>query len=185
MKDVMIDLETLSTEPNACVLSIGACFFDIKTGDIGAEFHKHIDVGGRNDNVHISADTVLWWLKQPEAARAAITQAKSVTLLAQALTDLFIFISKTKQPTVWSNGASFDLVILRTHYKRWGISAPWQYWQERDTRTLVDIAKRITGTDASNTVRVAGDIKHDALADAIHQAQYISTAYRLLEAAKA
>ena len=40
---VMIDCETLATTPNAPLLTIGACAFDITTGDIVAEFYERMD----------------------------------------------------------------------------------------------------------------------------------------------
>lgn len=41
-RNIMIDIETLSTAKNAVVLSIGAVFFNPKTGDILAEFYKEL-----------------------------------------------------------------------------------------------------------------------------------------------
>lgn len=34
MNNLMIDLETLSTQPDAAIVSIGACTFDPDTGEI-------------------------------------------------------------------------------------------------------------------------------------------------------
>jgi len=177
MHDVMIDLETLSTRNDAAILSIGACLFDIETGEIGPTFHRHIEMDDSPLRGHISADTVKWWLKQNDAARQAIT--KKGMRLSSALADLFNFCPRAKSTKLWSNGATFDLVIIRNALDRYDYTVPWQYWQERDTRTLVDIAERITGINASKTIPFDGT-KHDALADAIHQAQYISRAYNLI-----
>ena len=37
--ELMLDIETLGKSPDCIVLSIGACFFDIKGKKIGATFH--------------------------------------------------------------------------------------------------------------------------------------------------
>ncbi len=152
--------------PRCCILSIGACLFDLASGEIGA-------------------DTVKWWLKQDDAARAAIADNKKTVKLSSALFDFREFVPRHKAATFWSNGATFDLVIIRNALDRHNHMVSWQYWQERDTRTLVDAVHRITGTNTSKTTPFEG-IKHDALADAIHhQARYISAAYHLLSGATA
>lgn len=179
MHDVMIDLETLSTRHDAAILSIGACLFDLASGEIGDTFHHHIALDDSDLRGHISADTVKWWLKQDDAARAAITDNKKTVKLATALFDFREFVPRRKEATFWSNGATFDLVIIRNALDRHNHMVPWQYWQERDTRTLVDAAYRITGIHAAKSMEFDG-VKHDALADAIFQARYVSYAFQLL-----
>lgn len=180
MNDLMLDLETLSTRNDAAILSIGACLFDIETGNIGPTFSRHIELDDSPLRGHISADTIKWWLKQDDAARQAITKPAKTVKLRSALFDLREFIPRTKSLKLWSNGATFDLVIIRNALERHSDMITWQYWQERDTRTLVDIAERITGINAAKTTPFDGT-KHDALADAIHQAQYISRAFNLIK----
>lgn len=46
MHNIMLDLETLGTGPNAAVIAIGACFFDIETREIGATFYRVLDLDG-------------------------------------------------------------------------------------------------------------------------------------------
>ena len=180
MLDYMIDLETLSTQQDAAILSIGVCQFDIETGNIGETFTRHVALDDNPLRGHISADTVKWWLKQDESARLAISDSKNTRKLASCLFDLREFIPKNKNLKVWSNGATFDLVIVRHALERHGLFTTWQYWQERDTRTLVDIAERLTSINASKVANFIG-VKHDALSDAIHQAGYISHAYNLIK----
>ena len=40
MKDIMLDLETLSLDNNAVVVSIGAVKFDLATGETGETFNS-------------------------------------------------------------------------------------------------------------------------------------------------
>jgi hypothetical protein len=179
MNDLMIDLETLSTANDAYIISIGACMFDIQTGEIGALFSQHIE-WSNTFNGHIDAQTVQWWLRQPWEARTAIINNKAAVNLPTAIIGFKDFVRDLKPKTLWSNGATFDLVIVRNTFNRLNHIIPWQYWQERDTRTLVDIAERITGINAAKTTEFTGT-KHDALADAIHQAKYISHAFNLIK----
>jgi hypothetical protein len=71
---LMLDLETLSTEPNAAIVSIGACAFDMldKEEDIEHTFLRRVSIESNFEHGrHISADTLMWWFKQsPEAQQA-------------------------------------------------------------------------------------------------------------------
>jgi hypothetical protein len=179
MNDLMIDLETLSTQNDAYIISIGACMFDIQTGEIGALFSQHIE-WSNTFNGHIDAKTVQMWLGQSEQATNAIINNKAAVNLPNAIVGLKDFVRDLKPKTLWSNGANFDLVIVRNTFSRLNHITPWQFRQERDTRTLVDIAERITGINAAKTTEFIGT-KHDALADAIHQAKYISQAFNMIK----
>jgi len=181
MNDLMIDLETLSTEPNACILSIGSCFFDLETGVIGDNFYTVIDYQGFNNPGHISLSTVYWWLQQPATAANEIIPGNAPSLPATtALLALNSFIYNASGPLkLWSNGASFDLVILRNAFKRYCIKDTWNYPQERDVRTIVDLCRRLTGIDPKSEIEFDGT-PHKAVDDAIHQAKYVSHAYKLI-----
>lgn len=180
MHDIMIDLETLSTRADAAILSIGACLFDLATGEIGKTFHRHIHFSDYPLNGHVSAETVKWWLKQDEEARQSLIDQKTAVSLPAAMTELRDFVPKSKQATFWSNGATFDLIIIRNALDRLNYLEPWSYWQERDVRTIVDVAFRITGRNAAKETEFQG-VKHNALADAIHQVKYVSAAYQLIK----
>ncbi|MFM2590025.1 3'-5' exoribonuclease domain-containing protein [Vibrio sp. TBV020] len=44
MKNLMIDLETMGNSSNAAIVSIGACFFEPSTGEIGEKFSRIISL---------------------------------------------------------------------------------------------------------------------------------------------
>lgn len=168
MHDIMLDLETLGTGPNAAVIAIGACFFDIQTRHIGATFYctlKLEDVvrgGGEMD-----ARTVLWWLAQSDDARRAIyaEQEGSARTPTHALTEFSHFITdnSTEPPRMWGNGSNFDNVILASMYQRHGMELPWEFWNDRCYRTV----KAMHPDGQINLER--NDTKHHALEDALHQ----------------
>jgi len=182
MNDIMIDLETLSTRHDAAIVSIGACYFDIQTGEIGNTFYQTIAMQDSQYFGHISADTVRWWLTQNDEARSAISQPNNQLEINDALSEFDKF--RLGGSKLWSNGSSFDLVILRNAYARclWN-KTPWEYWEERDTRTIVDLAERMTGIKSTKSMPFTG-AKHNALNDAIFQAQYVSKAFQLLSQTK-
>ena len=179
MNDLMIDLETLSTAHNAAIISIGACFFDMKTGVIGDTFYQRINIKDTPEFGHIDAETVKWWLNQSDEARQEITDPSIHAELPYVIQKFNDWLYVNRPPSaIWSNGSCFDLVVLRHAYQRCRYSFPWQFRQERDVRTIVDIAERISGTNASTAIKYEGT-KHNAIADAIHQAKFVSLAYAL------
>lgn len=165
---ISIDLETLSTQPNAAIASIGACRFDPRGDWIGDTFHLHVSLSNcQRHGLVIDADTVLWWLKQSGDAQQAlgIGQIDAAPLVV-ALDAFAGFVDSTgNEPELWVNGASFDLPILASAYRAINWPTPWKFWQERDLRTLKALNKgaRIERTGTH----------HHALDDAMHQARLI------------
>ncbi|MDE9484396.1 3'-5' exonuclease, partial [Xenorhabdus bovienii] len=78
----------------------------------------------------------------------------------------------------WGNGSSFDNVILRNFYERANYRVPWRWYADRDVRTIVQLGRDI-GYDPKTDMPFTGE-RHNALDDAIHQAQYVSAIYQKL-----
>ncbi|EFJ8857272.1 exonuclease [Escherichia coli] len=172
-----VDLETMGTNPDAPINSIGGKFFDPETGEMGPEFSKTIDAKTGGGTVDIS--TIEWWLVQSSEARSAILVNQIP--LDDALLQFREFISEhsdEKFVQVWGNGATFDNAILRRSYERQGIPCPWRYCNGRDVRTIVELGKTI-GFDARTAIPFEG-VPHNALDDARHQAKYVSVIWQKL-----
>ncbi|HBA7886504.1 TPA: exonuclease [Escherichia coli] len=174
---LMIDLETMGTNPDAPINSIGGKFFDPETGEMGPEFSKTIDLdtaGGVIDR-----DVIKWWLKQSREAQSAILTDEIP--LDDALLQLREFIDENSSEffvQVWGNGANFDNVILRRSYERQGIPCPWRYCNDRDVRTIVELGKALN-FDARTDIPFEGE-RHNALDDARYQAKYVSAIWQKL-----
>ncbi|ELT9930757.1 3'-5' exoribonuclease [Escherichia coli] len=172
-----VDLETMGTNPDAPINSIGGKFFDPETGEMGPEFSKTIDAKTGGGTVDIS--TIEWWLVQSSEARSAILVNQIP--LDDALLQFREFISEhsdEKFVQVWGNGVTFDNAILRRSYERKGIPCPWRYCNDRDVRTIVELGKTI-GFDARTAIPFEG-VPHNALDDARHQAKYVSAIWQKL-----
>ena len=65
-KHIVVDLETLSTHSNACIVSIGAVLIeDLKKQ---GEFYINVNgIEGRQAGLHIEPDTIKWWEEQSQA----------------------------------------------------------------------------------------------------------------------
>ncbi|SEG16123.1 3'-5' exonuclease [Marinobacterium lutimaris] len=188
--DVMVDLETLSQQPTAAILSIGAVAFNPETGELGATFYTVVDLQSCIDaGLTIDGGTFYWWLKQAPAAQEAIMeQTVDVTTLSddlpqtesnmrrldQALISFMDFINRKtvgeRHVHLWGNGSDFDNAILGNAYRASTLPIPWAFWNNRCYRTLKNQFRDIK-LDRSGT-------HHNALDDAITQAEH---AIRLLQ----
>jgi hypothetical protein len=178
--DIVIDLETWSLRPTAAIRSIGAVAFNIaQPRDIPfryAAFYTNIyDPFGHRD-----LSTEQWWARQGAEAQAAFNQTKFDLYegLERFVEHITAFADKDTV-RVWSNGAGFDLPILRSacgHLKdRLGIAIelPWSYKNERDTRTLYWLAGGVPYGHMSG-------VKHHALDDALYEAARLNNAWHKL-----
>ncbi|APT31956.1 hypothetical protein MCBMB27_02665 [Methylobacterium phyllosphaerae] len=174
MRDVMIDLETLSTRPDAMIRSIGAVAFG--PDGLGAELSIVIDPAGAVG--HIDPETVAWWLGQSGVARHVLSAAYpgERVPLAHALQRFCWFLNDLNVPPakvrVWGHGSSFDLPIIESAFRACGHPIPWNHSAARDTRTILELAEvKIATPEAA---------KHDALGDARAQALAVIEAARIL-----
>lgn len=187
---VMLDLETFGIGRDAAIVSIGACRFDPDTGESSSRYHLKIDLAGSKHLGRLDPSTVEWWLKQSDAARAELLEGNRVEL-GQALADFKTWLliqTKEAEPTyrtalrLWSNGPTFDEVILADAYARYGMQVPWHFKASRCCRTILDVAKRFA--PALKLPKPTGT-KHNALVDAESQALGIAACLRAIRAAGA
>jgi hypothetical protein len=172
MIDCMIDFESLGNGKNACVIQVGACYFDRDTGEIGETFDMNIDAESAvRSGADIDAQTVYWWLSQSkEAQNSVIAQPRiDATLAFEALNE---FLKDAK--TIWSH-ATFDFVILTETLKRLRIKPSFRYTTARDIRTLVDLANlNMKGAKREG-------LHHNGLDDCKHQVKYCVEAMKKLK----
>lgn len=165
MYNLMLDIETLGTRPNAPILSIGAVLFDPNTGKQGATFYRAIDPANAFLHGVPDGDTFKWWMEQSDAARKAAVAG--TTLLPDALTALTKMPVVWKDVQVWANDPDFDVTILTyAFHKTLGQLPPWRFWNTRSCRTIAEIAGK-------RPPKPSG-VHHNALDDAIHQAKWVS-----------
>lgn len=160
MNHIMVDLETLGNGSNSVIVSIGAARFD--TTGITDEFYTVVDPQSCADyRLRVDVSTVMWWLKQSEGARAAIT--KPGLSLPVALGEFSNWVGRDAQ--IWGNGATFDNVILGNAYKACSLRQPWKFTNDRCYRTLKNLYPQIGADDRSG-------VYHNALDDARYQAAH-------------
>jgi len=186
MEHVMVDIETMGRGPTSAIVAIGACFFDPASGEIGQTFECTINLKSSELYGDMDPDTVLWWLDQCHEARQELVTAKMS--LFEGLRRFWHFVTSNAdiyKVQVWANAPSFDLMILKhaitTCLEESG--APWQFYNEKCCRTITYLCESLTGVNFKEQRKFEGEA-HTALADALHQAGYVSDAYMALEKLK-
>lgn len=169
MNNVMIDLETMSTWPDAAIVSIGAVEFD--AGGIGEKFYEVVSLASSVETGGvIDADTVMWWLRQSDESRAELGLSEISLDLPSALRKLQLWMQERgeyKNLRVWGNGAGFDNVILSSAYRRCDIMTPWPHYGNMCYQTLKNCYPQV-----KMSPRV-GAIHHKAVDDAEVQAKHL------------
>ena len=172
-RHAMVDIETLGSRPGAVIASIGAVAFTPE--GVVAEFECNVSLHGQQEaGLHMDPDTVLWWMRQSDAAREQ-TFRKVGAPLFNALTDLAAFASDEGVQDYWSHGATFDLVLL--HEASIKVGAPpmiKDFRRARDTRTLFEI------TGVNPRTFMGTGTAHNAVDDARAQALAVIESWRIL-----
>jgi exodeoxyribonuclease VIII len=137
MADLMIDIETVGTGPEACILTIAAQTFDpLGTGYHKQHFYARIDPDSQPDR-NIEQATIDWWATQPAEAQEEAFGLDNRISLDTALEELGKLIWKSKR--IWAQGPTFDMNILEHAYKSHGRPLPWKYYIVRDSRTVFSL----------------------------------------------
>lgn len=163
--NIMLDLETMSTESNAAITGIGAVEFD--TRGLGKEFYCVVDLQSSMDmGCHVSADTIKWWISQPAKARRMYEKdGYKLPVALQNLSNWILEDDAAQHTKLWGNGAAFDNVILANAFKVCGLMVPWMFWNDFCFRTAKLMVPNIQ-------VEFKGT-KHHALHDAKNQALFL------------
>lgn len=181
MNHIMIDLETFGQTPGCSIMSIGAVMFDPLTSKLGPTLYEVVRRSScKKAGLVEDPATLVWWEKQSDAAKAALTASSKRSgnvLLEEALTRLSAFVkSANANVQVWGNGSDFDNAILACAYKAVGQKLPWNFWNNRCFRTL----KNLSPAEATSTGTPRG-VYHNALDDAIYQAHIAIKCLRWIE----
>jgi exodeoxyribonuclease VIII len=169
MIDLMIDLETIGTDPTTTVISLGACFFDLETGKIGPTFYMALDVDEQlKKGRSLDGSTLKWWMGQSGAAKKVFNEkAKSADEVLRTFSTWVLANCQISKVKPWGNGATFDISIMENMYRMYGIKCPWMYNSIMDLRTFRRFIANGDKVDKSSGV------DHNALDDAINQANFV------------
>lgn len=192
---LMVDLETLDTAPTAHVLSASVVMFDPITGDvigmpsdakifadynvINWALHKKRPMNfglAKQAGATVSTNTLSWWQdtnKEYFDKLISDTSTAGMTFedfIRQFNGDIHSLINVEELDVcVWCTG-TFDLDILRSASKRYGIEWAVPYWTYKDVRVARQMAEDF---------ELIGDMEasHNAYEDCLRQIKYVSAVY--------
>jgi exodeoxyribonuclease VIII len=168
---VCVDVETLSTGPQARVLEIGAVCFDPATGEMGPAFEAEChDPAGVVDE-----DTRRWWEARVAEGRRMPGMNAEEPSAAEVMEEFRVWLADltdVEKVEMWAWGSDFDFPILKDVTLEGGWKAvPWRYGNQRCARTLC----------AEVGVKRVGEIRHEALPDAMQEARAVMAALSLVK----
>lgn len=182
-KHVMVDIETMGTDRDAAVLAIGVVPFNLHREACLVALPFEMWVGRTSLAANLAlgravdGSTIEWWLRQSDAARAALLvepRYLSVHQMASSLRSFLVCGLMDPDLHVWAKPPQFDLEILRSLFKDVVVDWPCSRRLERDSRPLLDLAK-LNGWDECFP---SPTVEHGALEDAVEQAEQVVRIYR-------
>lgn len=171
LRHAMIDLETMSTHPDAAIVSMGVVPFDPRYGKI-AKKKLYMEFDWENQNRKIDEKTLQWWENQSPEARAALNGLDTLESGLEALCDFL-----PPDVKVWGNGSLFDIGMLENAMRQYNVDFPWKFWNVLDCRTVLAMYEAKRG-GLNKTANRQG--LHNALEDAIFQARCINKMWKEL-----
>lgn len=188
--DIVVDLETLGTGSNAPIFQIGAIAIDARTGEEYGYFNGLCDFQTLEN---IDGGTLKWWLKTNHELFAQLSQqGEDNKLSAKDLISSFVTWIEGMQNDVgvdnvylWGNGILFDNCIIRANCEKYKINYPIVYRNDRDLRTIYELAANkvgaVDGYAFRQTIKIDEErIEHDGLSDARHEAKALTVAWEII-----
>lgn len=156
MKGLIFDYETLSQNKAKCpIVALALHVFDTEVflGDepytmdrirSEAEFYK-FDVAEQVESYdrRPSRDTLNWWKENVDAdtQKWLLTPTKedvSIATIPSIFARALAGVGSEGKNFVVCRGPTFDMAITYALCEQLEVSLPWNFWQERDSRSLID-----------------------------------------------
>jgi 3' exoribonuclease, RNase T-like len=183
--DVMVDIETLGTSSDATIFQIAAISFDIRTGDILDNFNGIADISVE-DNLKVDGSTLKWWLNTDKELLAHLLNngdGSPTELLQDFHTWLTQQTPVSSDLFLWGNGILFDNKMIQQQLEDIGLFYPINYKNDRDVRTIVDLAGAKLGLSEKELKDQYNDeslVHHNAFDDVLYQVRLVTGCYNAL-----
>jgi len=172
---LLIDYETLGQSPDTVILSLGAIVFDMDDPPSYQEvldqgFYETFSVDEQvKDGRVIDKSTVDWWGQQGKEAAHVLKPSDDDISYKEMIPRLKEYIGDVRGVKTFARSASFDFSITNDIVRRLGQQLPWQWWNERDTRTLIECYLELLEINKKNNFDVPDQgvevVAHHALHD--------------------
>lgn len=147
--DLVIDMETCGTTPNAAVMQVACLPFnrDAKKADDVfpdyAPFEAKVDLRSCvMDGYDFDRSTIKWWTDKPQRLKQEVSTGTCYPI-KEVFQQLFAYVTdvkayfKAEVVTMWAQGSDFDLAIMRNVCAKSGLVLPVSFHNFRDARTFI------------------------------------------------
>lgn len=168
MRRVMIDLETLSTFPNAAVIAVAVAVYDDATPKAVSARGWFID----RDLVigHEDPSTKEWWESQAAETKRVVFGGNQSPKEAMQEMNSFIAANcagvKDDHVRLYADPGMFDFPILRHQLQQLGLNPAWNWRNERCMRTM---KKELADNTGITIEDVSPEIPHHPVHDCLAQ----------------
>lgn len=183
--DIMVDIETLGTRQDATIFQVAAVAFDILTGETIETFNQIADIGNAS-NLRVDGSTIKWWLNTNKDLLTELLNNGTVStdeLLKHFNKWLVKFKDGAENIYLWGNGILFDNKMIQYQFEQLGLEYPIYYRNDRDVRTIVDLASVKLGISEAELKERYNDeslTKHNAFDDVMYQIRLVKGCYEVL-----
>jgi hypothetical protein len=158
---VIFDFETLSQDQmNGVVVSMAMLTFSETRfiGDLAYTFDElvknthlikfNVEEQVKKFGRKIDKSTLEWWNKQGELAKKQLAPSEEDVSISE-LYQFFIINKRVNVKKVYTRGNTFDPIIMEHILKQFDRPMPYEWWEVRDTRSLIEGLS--WGTDLNNS----------------------------------
>ena len=180
----MTDIETMDVTETAAILTIGSIMFDPRGNDTHETLRERSILVGPislESNIRegrtMNPGTVMWWMQQSKAAQEGLYTGDQMNLkMALEKWRQWVIKSSPKPTQIWANSPSFDCSIIKNAMAALNMHWPFQYWAERDVRTI----KALAWPEGNEPDFMGSGTAHDAVDDCVKQALLVQSGFRVL-----
>lgn len=182
----MLDIETLGLKDDALIFQIAAASFDIRTGEIKDTINIVADIS-KQEKINVEPDTLKFWaVHNSELFKELLNRGSLFSPPPKGALKEFAKWLKSydKESTyLWGNGIMFDNRKIAHQLEAMGEEYPITYRNDRDVRTLVELASIKTGIESrklKDSFKQRDYEIHDAMEDVKYQIDFTVGCFNLL-----
>jgi len=184
--DIMTDIETLGLGVDATIFQISAIAFNIENGEYINKFNMTADIE-KNKTLNVSGRTLKWWLNTDKELLTKLLnsgECSSEEMIKEFHNWIISLSDKMDNVYLWGNGILFDNKIIQHQMQSLGLEYPIFYRNDRDMRTLVELASHKVGLSTEKEFRDKFRnpklTPHDAFDDVVGQIDIVVKSYNIL-----
>lgn len=182
--DVMVDIETLGKSSDSTIIQIAAIAFNMQDGSSLSAFNQIVDIE-KEIAMNTDGSTIKWWLNtNMELLRQLLNKGEYSS--EDVLTNFHEWLTglgNTEDIYLWGNGILFDNKMIQQQMIDLGLDYPIFYKNDRDVRTIVDLAGKklgISERDLKGQYNNESYVEHDAIDDVKYQIDLVVGCYKAL-----